>query len=152
MTYLDKIFSHLFSTFKEWQEAPKKRTTKYEERIKRYMEKHPGATLAEARGHRPKTMYRTAFGIKQMPLNHKYYGVVFYAWSNEALNNFAIDRLYDLFRKELADYLGYGEGEWWFSIFEQANYEMRYRPELIGKWRFKVDYRGVTRFERQGDY
>jgi hypothetical protein len=98
------------------------------------------------------TMYRTAFGIKQLPLNHKYYGVVFYAWSKEPLENWMIETLYVIFKDELTSYLGYSEGEWWFSIFEQKNFKMKLNPSLIGMWRFKVDYRGVAIYERQSDY
>ena len=97
-------------------------------------------------------MFRTAFGVKQMPLNHKYYGVTFYAWSKEPLENWMIETLYVIFKEELTSYLGYSEGEWWFSIFQQTNYEMKIRPYLIGTWHFKVDFRGVGIYERHGNY
>jgi hypothetical protein len=97
-------------------------------------------------------MFRTAFGIKQLPLNHKYYGVVFYVWTKEPLTAQQVDEAYRLFEAMLESYLGYGGGEWWFSIFQQTNFEMKLRVKLINVWRFKIDYKGVSIYERQGNY
>lgn len=111
--------------------------------IKRWRDKKTGRFVSG-------NMFRTTFGIKQMPLNRKYYGVTFYAWSKEPLNLQQINKLYRVFVHQLTKFLGYGEHDWWFSIFEQTNFEMRLRPELIGKWRFKVEHKGVTFYGREG--
>lgn len=95
-------------------------------------------------------MYRTAFGIKQMPVNHKYYGVTFYVWTRDMLDRSEIDNYYSVFCVQLANYLGYGSDEWWFSVFEQSNFEMKLEPYVVGTWRFKVDRKGVTLYERNG--
>jgi len=95
-------------------------------------------------------MYRTAFGIKQMPVNHKYYGVTFYVWTREPLDAAEINNMYSVFCTNLANYLGYSSAEWWFSIFEQTNFEMNMEPRVIDTWRFKVDKRGVTLYVRDG--
>lgn len=49
-------FSRLFSNFGDWLQHSTSKTTTYQKRITRYMESHPGATLQEARGHKPKRL------------------------------------------------------------------------------------------------
>lgn len=98
------------------------------------------------------SMFRTAFGIKQLPLNHKYYGVVFYAWSKEPLTHRETEKLYEKFESLLGKYLGYSDEDWWFSIFEQKNFEMKLKTSLIGKYRFKIDYKGEQLYVREGEY
>lgn len=41
----------------------------YQQRIERYLEKHPGATLAEARGHKPKPPPDTASNLTKSLFN-----------------------------------------------------------------------------------
>jgi len=97
-------------------------------------------------------MFRTTFGVKQMPVNHKYYGVTCYFWSKEPLDHAEVDNCYALFCKELHSYLGYGADEWWFSVFQQTNWQQNLKPTLIGTWRFKVDRKGMTLREWSGNY
>jgi len=46
------VFSFKFPTFAHWQAKTTAKTSAYMKRIQRYLLKHPGATLKEARGHK----------------------------------------------------------------------------------------------------
>ena len=97
-------------------------------------------------------MYRCTFGIKQMPLNHKYYGVTCYFFTRDEVTDWGMNKFYEVFKEVLSTYLGYGPNEWWFSIFESRNWMRPLKPRMLGKYRFKVDFRGRKVFERRGHW
>jgi len=49
---IKKVFSFRFPTFAHWLAKTTSKTSAYQKRIQRYLARHPGATLKEARGHK----------------------------------------------------------------------------------------------------
>lgn len=171
-------FSKVFEGFADWWKAQlEKPITDYTIRITSHLKRHPEATLAEARGHKPKALpplvleeflpegiapevevppiYRVSYGLKAVPIHHEYYGFLLQVWSDDADYLRELDqKLEDLFVKLTEKWVGYKESEWWNfgMIGYEPPQEMFLRdPSLVDTWEWRVEKKGMILDLEKGD-
>lgn len=105
---------------------------------------------------KPPQRWRISIGLKAIPIHKNYYGFLLQAWSHDVdflQDLIDSDKFENFFVKQLEDFLGYPEIDWWFEpFFGIEDPEVgEWSDEVMEKWQFRAELRGLVVFFNEGD-